>query len=379
MIVEVIERLDALLALENDWRALQRKCGKVPFTSFEWNVAWWNQLARRRLLVEDHLAVRTVRNGAGELVAVAPLMLSELPARGPLRFRVLQFFGADPNITELRGVLCHPDVERESYDCLLEHLVERSAEWDFVLWGGIPEGSVADRLAAYGKPVWLANIPYFVLDLPATWEAFLAGRPRNIKESLRKCRNSLKNANLQASFQVVEKGPMLTRSLDELVRLHHARAERTDTVLHGNVFAKESAPRFLAEACERHAAHGEVRVFSLEIGGRTVAARLGFIVGDSLYLSYSGYDPAFARYSVMTTVVAEAIKYAIRSGTRTVNLSTGNDVSKTRWSPRRVESKVAMMPSHAARAPLAMTLYNELRRPLAPPSRSAGFPASTSA
>jgi CelD/BcsL family acetyltransferase involved in cellulose biosynthesis len=158
-----------------------------------------------------------------------------------------------------------------------------------------------------------------------------------------------------------------------LVRLHGVRAERTDTVRHANVFAKENAARFLEEVCGRYATNAGARVFSLEIGGRTVATRLGFPVGDSLYLSYSGYDPSFAKYGVMTTVVAETMKYAIENGFRSVNLSTGNDVSKTRWSPRRVESKVAMMPSHAARASLAMTLYNELRRPLAPPSRAAGF------
>jgi len=173
---------------------------------------------------------------------------------------------------------------------------------------------VAERLSAYGKPVWLANVPYFVLDLPATWENFLATRPRNVKESLRKCRNSLRNANLQTRFQVAERGPVLRRSIDELVRLHRARAERTDTVQHTNVFTKGSATRFLSEVCESHAARGRTRVFSLEIEGRTVAARLGFVVGDSLYLSYSGYDPAFARYSVMTTVVAEAMKVCHPSG-----------------------------------------------------------------
>lgn len=374
MIVEVVRTLDGLLELENDWDDLQRKAGHVPFTSFEWNVAWWRRLSRRRLLVEDHLAVRTIRSSGGELVAVAPLMLTELPARGPFRFRVLQFFGADPNITELRGMLCRPDVELESYDRLLQHLVGRSAEWDFILWGGIPPGPVATRLGAYGKPVWLENVPFFVLDLPDKWETFVATRRRNVKESLRKCRNSLKNAGLRAHFAVAEEGPELLRSLGDLVRLHCERAGRTDTVRHGNVFEGANAGRFLKEVCERHAARGRVRLFSLEIHGRTVAARLGFVVGDSLYLSYSGYESAFARYGVMTTVVAEAIKYAIGAGLRTVNLSTGNDISKTRWSPRRVESQVAMMPSHAARAPLAMTLYNEFRRPLASASRAAGFP-----
>ena len=48
--------------------------------------------------------------------------------------------------------------------------------------------------------------------------------------------------------------------------------------------------------------------------GQIVAMRLGFVVDDSLYLYYSGYDPLWARYSVMTTTVAEALKYAIACG-----------------------------------------------------------------
>ena len=52
---------------------------------------------------------------------------------------------------------------------------------------------------------------------------------------------------------------------------------------------------------------------------------------------FSGYDLAWGRFSVMTTLVAEAIKWAIAERLRIFNLSTGNDVSKTRWRPLTVE------------------------------------------
>jgi hypothetical protein len=35
----------------------------------------------------------------------------------------------------------------------------------------------------------------------------------------------------------------------------------------------------------------------------------------------------------MTTVVAESIQYAIKGGSRRVNLSMGQDISKMRWAP----------------------------------------------
>jgi CelD/BcsL family acetyltransferase involved in cellulose biosynthesis len=282
--------------------------------------------------------------------------------------------GADPNITEVRGMLARPDVELECYDSLLEHLMQRSSDWDWIVWGGIPQAAAA-CLGRHGRPVWLPDIPCFLLELPSSWEEFKSTRSRNIKESLRKCNNSLKRAGLHAAFKVADRGPELERVLDELVRLHGMRAARTDTIRHANVFAKENAIRFLSEVCARYETSGGVRVFSLEVEGRTCAARLAFSVGDSLYLSYSGYDPQFGQYSVMTNLVAGAIRYAIDEGFRSVNLSTGSDVSKTRWSPRRVESKVAMMPSRAGRASFAMRLYNELRRPFAPAVRASAFPS----
>ena len=57
---------------------------------------------------------------------------------------------------------------------------------------------------------------------------------------------------------------------------------------------------------------------------------------DSLYLYYSGFDPAWAKYSVATTVLAEALKWAIANGLLEANLATGDDVSKSRWGPHEV-------------------------------------------
>jgi CelD/BcsL family acetyltransferase involved in cellulose biosynthesis len=85
--------------------------------------------------------------------------------------------------------------------------------------------------------------------------------------------------------------------------------------------------------------------------------RIGFVVGDSLYLYYSGYDPEWSRYSVMTTTVAEAIKYAIAHRLKTVNLSSGNDVSKTRWGPRELQYTSAYEQRDRLRSRLASRAY----------------------
>jgi hypothetical protein len=59
----------------------------------------------------------------------------------------------------------------------------------------------------------------------------------------------------------------------------------------------------------------------------------------------------------MTTTVAESIQYAIAHGMKTVNLSTGNDISKTRWNPVEVVTREALIVSPSRRAELARDVY----------------------
>jgi CelD/BcsL family acetyltransferase involved in cellulose biosynthesis len=104
-----------------------------------------------------------------------------------------------------------------------------------------------------------------------------------------------------------------------------------------------------------------VRIFQLRIASKIVATRIGFVVGDSLYLYYSGFDPQWARYSVMTTTVAEAIKYAIAQGLTTVNLSPAKDVSKTRWGPREISYRCAYQQGARLHSGLAHRAYLKAR------------------
>ena len=361
LVVEEIDSLDGLLELETEWRRLQDLEGSLPFTSWEWNVTWWNHLSPPSLAVSDRLFVKVVREPSGRLLAVAPLLLREYPGKG-LRFRCLRYFGADPGITEIRGPLCAKDREADVCATLLQHLFAQDGKWScFILDGLRTEESRALLTRLYGPIDWTESIPDFTLALPKTWDEFRATRSRNIKESLRKCANSLRRARLNATHHVASSGPRLTAALEAFFRLHAARAKRTDTIRHKNVFEAPMARRFLRAVIERLSANDAVRVFTLEVEGRVVAARVAFRAGRSLYLYYSGYDPRFAKYSVMTSVVAHAIRYAIENGYETINLSTGKDLSKTRWSPEETGVHQAAFASTAQLDRIATAAYLRLR------------------
>ncbi len=356
LVVERIESMDALLALEREWRSIESS-SNVPFTRWDWAVAWWTQLRESKLGVKDSLFVCAIRTAGGELVAVAPMLISRRPSVGPLCVRQLQFFGADPNITELRGLLALPEWRTQAYRALLADVRVHADRWDSMLLTGIPQDLELSELERFPGFEWRGQTISHELHLPDSWQEFRASRGRNIKESLRKCYNSLERDGRKFRLQVAEAPGEVGPALAHFLKFHAARSALASGVHHHDIFNTPEARRFLLDVCHRFAERGALRIFQLLVDERIVAVRIGFLVGDTLYLYYSGYDPEYGKYSVMTTTVAEAIKYAIATGIPRVNLSTGSDVSKTRWDPVPVVVRHALLISPSKRAEVANHLY----------------------
>jgi len=358
LVVEEHRSSESFRQLESEWRAIEGQAG-TPFATWDWAVAWWARLREEKLGVTDSLSIRTVRTREGLLVGIAPMLISRRPSVGPIRVRQLQFFGADPNITEQRGMLALPEWQAEAYHALVDHALRNAEDWDCMLLSGIPVGLDLGQLTHSADFEWVGETADYTLTLGESWAAFRAALPRNIKESLRKCYNSLKRDGLEFRLQVAESVDSVEPALEHFFKLHAARAEISDTVRHNDVFATPEARAFLADVCRRFAARGALRIFQLTIGERIVAVRIGFAVGDTLYLYYSGYDPMFAQYSVMTTTVAEAIQYGILHGFSRVNLSTGKDVSKARWDPTERVTRQALLMSSSRRAKITHRMYRQ--------------------
>jgi len=358
-----------LLGGPEELSALARECDelalamnpRVPFATSTWLALWWRHYSEQRLLVNDRFFVHTLRDEGGTLRAIAPLMLTERPGTGPVRARTVAFFGADKNITELRGMICAPEYEACAVRSLLAHVNSRGDQWDWFTWNGVRRGSEASQaLEAEPNYHWTRETTDYVLTLSDTWEEFRAARSRNIKESLRKCYNSLKRDGHEFRFRVVSDPEELPSALSSFIALHALRADASELVPHANVFAEHRARNLVAGIAASPSEALSLRVFRLEIAGKVVAARLGFVIGDQLYLYFSGFEPAWGKYSVMTTTVAEAIKWAIEQRFRFVNLSPGTDVSKTRWGASAITTHNGVLVSPERRGQLVFRVLTEL-------------------
>jgi len=233
-------------------------------------------------------------------------------------------------VTEQPAPIIDPARESGVAEALVADLA-RDRTWNWVAWEGLqPNAELTRRLAQLLELRWISSQPENILHLTPTWEQFRLGLRRHVRDSLRHCYNSLKTEGLVAHLDVAAKPEEIRPALENFFRLHTAIAQdhkRPDR------FADPITHRFLIEIYSRFANRDMARIFTLSIGGIPLASRLGFLLPDCLYLYYGGYDPSWRKFSVGTTVTAEAIKYAIARGLARVHLSMGADSFKSRWSP----------------------------------------------
>jgi CelD/BcsL family acetyltransferase involved in cellulose biosynthesis len=361
--VHTIVSIEALRALGPELHALLARTshGNLPFLLHEWLTAWWRHFAITSRLSNDSLSAFLVRDSRGELVGFLPMMMTQRPSLGPVRARTLRFLGADPNISELRLAVVADDVAREVGRAIGRHL--RSTEgWDWIQWAGLVRDSpFAAGLESELGLEWGPGLPGYVLHLPNDWDEFYRRQTRNVKNSLRHCYNSLKRRGLPVEVTIAETPESVRVALPTFFRLHRLRSKAKGMVPHSDMFQTLDSRRFLADVVTQLAGAGVAKIFILSVGHEVVACRVVFRLPDCVYLYYSGYDPAWSKYSVMTTTVAEIIKYALKEGVSTVHLSMGRDRSKTRWLPEEILFHDAITVRQTAFSRLAVRVYKLAR------------------
>lgn len=338
---DIVVSIEGIRALARDYEHLYRVTGNaLPFALHDWHLAWCEHFLHHNAQSHEQLLFHVLRNGGGECIALVPLVCTRRRL-GPLKLATVDLVGMDPGLTEIRTPLIKPGYERSAVRVVHESLAQIGG-WDWMQWSRI-SGALAEAVGCEVTPQWREVSRDYVLDLPASWQEFHAGLRRNVRESVRHCYNSLRRDRHTFEFVVARTREEVRQALDRFLVLHTLRADMPWGPKHPNFFTTPSLRDFLYDVCDRLAARDVVRVFQLRVGSEIVASRIAFVVGDSVYLYYSGFDPTWARYSVMTTTIVEAFRYAIANGMKTVNLSLNTERSKLRWGPRLIEFQTALV------------------------------------
>jgi CelD/BcsL family acetyltransferase involved in cellulose biosynthesis len=300
LVADLDPKLEALLS---------RRAERLPFLHPAWLRTWLSEFGGNY----EPLLLTCTR---GDVVGVAPLMRSD---------GRLSFIG-DASICDFMDVLVDPDHAHEAYDDLWQQLC--AEDWSEIeLWGLMASSPTRGQIKAFA-----ASQGYSVteeleavaprLDLPDSWDAYLATLGKKDRHELRRKIRKLYESGAGVTFDVLSTQADVVASMDEFLDLHtRSRADKTD-------FMTPEMEIFFRRMASAMAAEGLVRLFMLRVNGKPAASVLCFDAGSYLYLYNSGYDPEFSSLSVGLVSKALCLQWAIENGMTGLDFLRGDEPYK---------------------------------------------------
>lgn len=352
--VQDVTTSEGFASLRLAWDALfDRAETASPFNSWTWLWAWWSVFRHGK---ELHLFV--VRDDDDRVIGIAPFYALTWRL-GPVSLRTLLPMGHGNDLTERQDLLVAAGRRSDCLRYLAAYLDrERGRLWDVVLWKGITPDDLPPALRRLASSTW--TVPYEVRDLPATCSAFERGLGPHMRANLRNYTNRLRRDGYDAQVTFAATAEELGPALNEFLRLHRARAQWTGGPHHGNRFDTTRHRQFLEYVAPALAGDGRMRVALLAVAGRTVAAQLTLEHDRTLYLYYSGFEPAWRRYSVGMLLTAACLRDAIERGLNRLDFLQGTGQWKQRWATTSAEVECMMLIRDAAHVRAARAAYRRL-------------------
>jgi len=294
--LRVVGSTAGLDLLREAWTALQERTNASVFQSWEWQRAWWAHFgetgARKRLHV-------VVVSEGGEIVAIAPFVIEEVPIAPFARLRRLAFLGS--GMTDHLDLLARGDRAGASCARIAAHLSQQRRAFDVLSLSDIPDGSAVrpllyEQLRAHG----FAGSMFVVEQCPrtllkASWaemlESFDAGRRKQIAKRLR-----LAKERFQVELEVTTDPARLEQDVDEFIALHQRRWTSQGKK---GVFAEEKTAAFQRQVARAFFARGWLFLAFLRMNGERVAAMCCFRQGSEVAYYLGGIADA-----------GEALKYS---------------------------------------------------------------------
>jgi len=319
--VELHSSPTAFDALAGEWAALlRRSASDTPFLTPAYQHAWW------RCLGEGDLLLTTVWEG-GDLLGVAPLFALEREGEG----RVLQTVGC-VEVSDYLDWIAPSGREEEVLEAVLGFLDGPGAgRWDLLDLCNIPRYSPTLRLlpSLARARGWTVETEVQevcpVVDLPGTWEEYLASLKRRDRRELRR---KLRRAEAAEGLRWYVLGPEddLEDGVEDFLTLMARSTPEKEA------FLTSPMRDFFHELARVAFDAGWLQLAFLELGGRKLAAYFNFVYNNRVLVYNSGLDwhlyPQLGAGIVLTGLL---IRRAIEEGREAYDFLRGSEPYKYRF------------------------------------------------
>jgi CelD/BcsL family acetyltransferase involved in cellulose biosynthesis len=303
----------ALGLTEPVWnRLLSRSATDTPFLTWQFQTTWW------RAFGGGPLWLLAVQDGAGEWTGVLPLHESRGPD-GP----VLRLVGG-VDVADYLDVIAVAGREEEVWKALLAALT--AASWRAVDLRPVPRASpTLEILPPLAQAVGLAcriepeeRCP--VLELPPSWDAYLAGLPGKDRHELRRKLRRAESA--RPRIEVARTPAAVAAAMDGFLGLHRKSKVGKARFMDARMEA------FFREVGAAMSRAGWGALWLLWMEERPAAAAFCLEYAGTVGLYNSGFDPEARAFSPGVILVARTIEDAIARGFRRYDFLRGEEPYK---------------------------------------------------
>jgi CelD/BcsL family acetyltransferase involved in cellulose biosynthesis len=306
------------------WDAVGGDVGaRSPFMSWAWHRAWADSATPAELAASEVLLLHAPD---GVLQALIPITVRRLRFRR-VWVRALTWAIGDVGCPDELDVAAHADADLAALVSTFEDM-----PWDVVILSNLAAAAPNARrlsaaLEARGhvarhRPLW--SCPQ--LDLPDSWDAYLATLSANRRQILRRKERSLRGNHAVALTDYAADG--LDEGWGHLMRLHERRWGDD-----GGAFRDPRSERMQRQFAGEMARRQQLWLTTLDVDGQPAAAWYGFACGRTVYFYQGGRDPRWERESVGLVLMGMMIQRAIQQGYRAFNFLRGDDPYKRQWTP----------------------------------------------
>jgi CelD/BcsL family acetyltransferase involved in cellulose biosynthesis len=303
---------DCMAEIRAEWQDLAKNSPTAtPFQTWEWQNTW---LAFYRRTKKPHLVA--VYEGE-DLVGLMPLTRTGGP------WRTVRAMGSGPS--DYLHPLARSGYEHKVAAKVAEHLASLSRV-DLIDLHQVREtNALAAHLRTRGQ---IEQATCLVLDLPATFERYLATLGKSLRYDVRRLEKSLFNEGKAVVEQVTE--DQIGEGLDILFEQHKLR------------WRKRGLPgAFIGRAQKFHHAWGRLAIREgwlwlsiLKLEGEPIGAIYAMRMGQTCYFYQAGFDPSKGSISPGTLLVASTIRRAIEEELDYFDFLRGDEPYKRRWKPQ---------------------------------------------
>jgi CelD/BcsL family acetyltransferase involved in cellulose biosynthesis len=334
--VRRITAASELAALEVAWNAL---ADGIPLRSWDWLATWWNyygaadaeQAADQQLFVlavyDDKIG--STKNSAKTLIGIAPWFLD----RSAIKGSVIRFLGSGEVCTDHLSLICRPEESARVAAAIAGFLTASCDDWDLVELNAIDadDGPITALLAALEERECIitrhATDQYWVLDLPASWEEYLASISKSHRKQLRQLERRVLESN-RARWHRVTNADDLPHAWDKLVDLHQRRRL---SLGEPGCFASRAFHDFHREVVTRLIARNQLRMSWLELDGTPAAAEYHLADATTTYAYQGGVDPDRLGEEPGRLSTILCLRAAIDEGHRKLDFMRGDEPYKAHW------------------------------------------------